>query len=160
MSQPQSARPWTGRTSLRRQVERRRFSGRRQWHADGLLLLAALIWGSTFVLVKQTVAQFPVYAFLFLRFALATVALLLFFRRRLRALGFRELRVGATIGVFLFGGYALQTVGLQYTTASKAGFITGLYVVMVPILSALLLGRAADPGALLGLSSRPLGWPC
>ena len=59
MSQPQSGRPGTGRTSLRRHEWRRRFSGRRQWQADGLLL-AALIWGSTFVLIKRTVAQFLV----------------------------------------------------------------------------------------------------
>lgn len=142
---------------MRRPEWGRRLSGRRQWQADGLLLLVALIWGSTFVLVKQTVAQFPVYAFLFLRFALATVALVLFFGRRLRAIGFRELRVGVTIGVFLFGGYALQTVGLQYTTASKAGFVTGLSVVMVPILSALFLKHTAGPGALLGVVLSTIG---
>jgi len=119
--------------------------------ADGLLLLVTLIWGSTFVLVQQAVARWPVFAFLCLRFALATVVLCLLFGRRLRSLQPRMVAAGVVIGLFLFAGYAFQTVGLQYTSSSKAGFITGLSVVIVPVLSALLLKRVPERQALLGV---------
>lgn len=122
-----------------------------QWQADVWLLLVALIWGSTFVLVKSAVAQYPVYAFLCLRFTLATGVLLALFGRRLPRLSPWMLLAGAAIGLFLFGGYAFQTVGLQYTSASKAGFITGLSVVFVPVLSTVLLRRMPERQALLGV---------
>ncbi|MFQ6059314.1 MAG: EamA family transporter, partial [Anaerolineae bacterium] len=105
---------------------------RRQFLADLALLFVALIWGSTFVMVKEAVSQVRPFSFIALRFTLATLAMALLFRRRLRALGRRGLLAGALIGVFLTAGYGFQTAGLQYTTASKAGFITGLSVVIVP----------------------------
>jgi len=125
--------------------------GDRQWRADGLLLLVALIWGSTFVLVKQSVAQFPVFAFLSLRFLLAAVALLPILGQRLLSCGAETLRSGFVVGLALFGGYAFQTAGLRYTTASKAGFITGLSVVIVPLLSAALLARRPSSSTTLGV---------
>jgi len=134
-----------------------RVCGPQQWQADALLLLVALVWGSTFVLVKQSVARFPVYAFLCLRFALAAGALLLLFGKRLRVLTRRALYAGLGIGAFLFGGYAFQTVGLRYTTASKAAFITGLSVVLVPIFSALLLKRAPGRRAIVGVALSTIG---
>lgn len=125
--------------------------------ADGLLLLVTLIWGSTFVLVQQTVERFPVFAFLCLRFVLATVVLCLLFGRRLRALQPRMAIAGVVVGLFLFAGYAFQTVGLQYTSSSKAGFITGLSVVIVPVLSALLLKRVPERQALIGVALSTAG---
>lgn len=121
------------------------------------MLVVTLIWGSTFVLVKQSVAQFPVYAFLFLRFTIATVALLLLFGQHLRNLTARNLLAGGLIGLFLFGGYAFQTVGLKYTSASKAGFITGLSVVLVPVLSTVVYGRAPTRSALAGVAFATVG---
>ncbi len=129
----------------------------RQWQADGLLLLVTLIWGSTFVLVQQAVESWPVYAFLCLRFALATAVLCLFFGRRLRNLTPRMAAAGAVIGLFLFAGYAFQTVGLQYTSSSKAGFITGLSVVIVPVLSAFVLKRVPERQALVGVVLATIG---
>jgi drug/metabolite transporter (DMT)-like permease len=129
----------------------------RQWQADGLLLLVTLIWGSTFVLVQQAVESWPVYAFLCLRFALATLVLCLLFGRRLRNLQPRMVAAGVVIGLFLFAGYAFQTVGLQYTSSSKAGFITGLSVVIVPVLSAFLLKRVPERQALLGVVLATVG---
>lgn len=134
-----------------------RFSKLHQWQADALLLTVAWIWGSTFVLVKQTVLRFPVYAFLALRFALAAAILFLLFGRRLRLLRPRMVGAGIAIGLLLFGGYAFQTVGLQYTTASKAGFITGLSVVIVPFLSALWLKRVPERQVLLGVALSIIG---
>jgi drug/metabolite transporter (DMT)-like permease len=129
----------------------------RPWQADLALLLVTLIWGSTFVLVKQSVARFPVFAFLFLRFVLAALVLGLLFGRRLRTLSWRMFGAGLLIGLFLFGGYAFQTVGLRFTTASKAGFITGLSVVMVPVFTALLFRRAPQRTVLLGVLLATVG---
>src|SRR5215831_16634500 len=101
-----------------------------RFRADLALVLVALIWGSTFIIVKEAVEQVSILLFLAVRFLIASVALALIFRGRgchshwSRA---RQLRGGALTGFLLFGGYLLQTAGLRYTTAAKAGFITGFY---------------------------------
>jgi len=124
---------------------------RRQIVADFSLLLVALIWGATFVIVKEAVSQIGVFTFLTLRFLFAAFVLALIFWPRLRASSPREFLAGALVGLFLFGGYALQTIGLKYTSASKAGFITGLSVVIVPLLSTLLLRQKPSLNALVGV---------
>lgn len=129
----------------------------RQLLADLALLLVALIWGSTFVLVKEAVNQVKPFSFIALRFALATLLMTLLFGRRLRALGRQGLLAGALIGVFLTAGYGFQTAGLQYTTASKAGFITGLSVVIVPFAAWLILRRRPTPNALAGVVLATIG---
>lgn len=125
--------------------------------ADLALLLVAAIWGSTFVLVKDAVAHYPVLAFLALRFAVAAVALApaaWLARRRLRA---SDLPAGLIAGVLLFAGYALQTFGLQETEASRAGFITGLSVVLVPLFVAILWRRLPGRRALVGIALATVG---
>jgi len=129
----------------------------RQLQADFGLLLVTLLWGSTFVLVKETLAEIEPYNFLALRFALASLTMLIVFRRHLTAVTHRELKAGAIIGLFLFAGYAFQTVGLQYTTAGKAGFITGLSVVIVPLATFIILRRKPSTNALLGVASATAG---
>lgn len=100
--------------------------------ADLSLVLITFIWGVTFTVVKSALEDIEPFAFLFLRFGLASIVLLPIIWRKsdLRALPWKP---GMLAGLFLFVGYMAQTVGLQYTTASKSGFITGLAVVMVPI---------------------------
>jgi len=115
------------------------------------LLLITLIWGSTFVMVKDVVAGFPVYRFLTIRFALDTLALIPLTVRRLGSATKKQIGAGVLIGLFLFAGYAFQTTGLKYTTASKAGFITGLSVVLVPLLSTLLFRNKPTLQATLGV---------
>ncbi len=131
-------------TSLRR-------GRRQQYAADGLLLLVTAVWGSTFVMVKDAVAAYPVFPFLSLRFAMGLVALLLIGWRRLRSLDRANSVAGFLAGLFLLGGYAFQTLGLQYTSASKAGFITGLSVVLVPLLSAIIVRERPKPAAVVGV---------
>jgi drug/metabolite transporter (DMT)-like permease len=111
----------------------------RQIVADGALLLASLIWGSTFVVTKQAVGGFPVFAFLSMRFALSTIVLYLAFGRRLQWLKRRTVRAGVVIGLFLFSGLALQTMALRYTSAAKVAFIVSMSVAIVPLLSAVVL---------------------
>jgi drug/metabolite transporter (DMT)-like permease len=130
--------------------------------ADGALLFVTLIWGSTFVMVKDAVADFPVFSFLALRFAFATLVLLPFVVLRKRYAGAKvqggrstplRLRVSAPIliGVALFAGYSFQTAGLHLTTPAKAGFITGLSVVIVPLFAALILRQPPTRNAWLGV---------
>jgi drug/metabolite transporter (DMT)-like permease len=120
------------------------------------LVAVTAVWGSTFVVVRDAVAQIPPFTFIAYRF-LAAAALLAALRPRLVALQGRVEPglplAGMVAGLALFAGYGFQTVGLQYTTASNAGFITGLAVVLTPLFGAVLLrqppGRWPALGALL-----------
>ncbi len=105
------------------------------------LVLVTAIWGFTFVQVKDAVALYPLFAFLAVRFAIASLVLAAPAARRLRSLGKRGWLAGTSLGLLLAAGYALQTAGLDRTTVSSAGFITGLYVVFTPLF-ALILFRA------------------
>ena len=134
-----------------------RLGRRQQLAADGLLLAVTAVWGSTFVMVKDAVADYPVFPFLTLRFTLGLIALLLIGGRRLRTLSRSNSLAGILAGLFLFGGYALQTLGLQYTSASRAGFLTGLSVVLVPLVSALVVRERPQPAALIGVTLATAG---
>jgi drug/metabolite transporter (DMT)-like permease len=90
-------------------------------------------------MVQDAVAILPTLAFLGYRFSAATAIVAPVFRRRLRALPRDGWRAGALMGVFLTAGYIFQTLGLEHTTPSDTGFITGLFVVLTPVLGALVL---------------------
>lgn len=107
--------------------------------AELALVGIAAVWGLTFVMVQDAIAILPVFAFLAYRFAIATALVAPVFRRRLRALSRDGWRAGAVMGAFLTSGYVFQTLGLQHTSPSDAGFITGLFVVLTPVLGALFL---------------------
>jgi len=113
-----------------------------------LLLGVVLVWGTTFSLVKAALAATTPLLFNLLRMALAFAVLAAVNWRSLRGVTRADLKLGAAAGLFLGLGYQLQTTGLSYTTASKAAFITGLVVVIVPLLSAV-------PGVALPGSMRP-----
>lgn len=117
----------------------------RRFQADLSLAFCSLIWGATFVLVKDALASASVFVFLALRFVLATATLALLHRAALRRIDRHTLGAGAVIGWFMFSGYALQTVGLQFTTPAKAAFITSSCVVMVPVFHA-VIGRKRASG--------------
>jgi drug/metabolite transporter (DMT)-like permease len=109
------------------------------------LIAVTAVWGVTFVQVKDAVALYPLFAFLAVRFAIASVALAVPAAGRMRSLGRQGWVAGASLGLLLAAGYALQTAGLDRTTVSSAGFITGLYVVFTPLL-ALVLFRSQVGG--------------
>lgn len=111
--------------------------------ADLTLLAVAAIWGSAFVAQRLGNEQVGPFTFNGIRFPIGSLALLpvIGWRRRTGAgtkMGRAELRAGIILGVLLFGGASLQQLGLVQTTAGKGGFITGLYVVIVPLLLALI----------------------
>ncbi len=122
-----------------------------KWSIDALLVLVTIIWGSTFLVVQNTVRLSGPFIFLTLRFSIAALALGILFRHRLSKITRRDIIAGSLIGVFLFAGYALQTTGLQYTTTSKAGFITGLYVPLVPILAVIIMRQWPHVGGVIGV---------
>nr|WP_145160676.1 DMT family transporter [Paenibacillus terrae] len=111
--------------------------------ADLSLLIVAMMWGCTFLIVQHAVRVLPPLAFNGIRFLGAAVLLALiitfFYRSQWRDISGKMLLHSCLLGLFLFLGYAFQTVGLLYTTTSNAGFITGLSVVFVPFLALLLL---------------------
>jgi len=97
------------------------------------LVAVTAVWGVTFVQVKDAVALYPLFAFLAVRFAIAALVLMPFAWRPTRALPRRGWAAGVLLGLLLAAGYWLQTAGLERTTVSNAGFITGLYVVFTPL---------------------------
>jgi len=107
--------------------------------AELALVAIAAVWGVTFVMVQDAVAELPVLTFLGIRFLAAALLVAPFAARRARALGRDGLRAGLVMGAFLTAGYVAQTFALQHTTASNVGFITGLVVVLTPLLGAVVL---------------------
>ncbi|GAB2683162.1 DMT family transporter [Thalassiella azotivora] len=104
----------------------------------GLTLVTA-VWGSTFFLIKDVLVVLPVLDFLAVRFVVAAAVMVVVFWRPLRALDGRAWRRGAALGVVYGVAQILQTWGLETTDASVSGFITGMYVVLTPVLGAVLL---------------------
>jgi drug/metabolite transporter (DMT)-like permease len=102
------------------------------------LVLVTLIWGTTFVVVKVAVETVDPAAFVAARFGLGAASLALLYPRRLGTISAGTLRAGALLGTALLVGYLLQTVGLRLTSPARAGFITGLSVVLVPAIDGLL----------------------
>jgi drug/metabolite transporter (DMT)-like permease len=102
--------------------------------ADMALAFCSLLWGVTFVVVRNALDHVSVFLFLAVRFSLAALLMAMFRPAGLRNLKKDEVFAGAALGLFMFGGYAFQTAGLQYTTPAKSGFVTGSSVVLVPLL--------------------------
>lgn len=119
------------------------------------LILVAIFWGYTFVIIKDALERMPPFAYLGIRFTIAAVALLLF--GAARGLTRDEARTGSLLGLVLFAGYAFQQTGLQYTTPSSAGFITGLMVVLVPIVASVWFRRAPSSVTISSVLAATLG---
>jgi len=119
--------------------------------AEIYLLIIVIIWGSTFALIKEVINIIPPYTFLTYRFFLAALILILIFWKKIKEINIMILKKGSLIGIFLFLGYTFQTVGLKYTTATKAGFITGLSVVLVPIISYFFIKEKINRNSVIGV---------
>ncbi len=105
---------------------------RRELLADAILFTTALIWGSAFAIVKNTLDSFPPSAIITTRYMIATTLTGIFFRKHLRGLSLADAARGALVGALLCAAYIVQTIGLQYTTAGKNAFLTAIYVLLVP----------------------------
>ena len=121
---------------------------------SGLLLLVTVVWGWTFVVVRDAVTAYSVLGFLALRFTIASLCLGPFSFKRLTRGTFVP---GAGIGICLAGGYLLQTYGLRHTTPTNSGLITGLFVVFAPVASYVLFRVRIDRVFLLPLGTCLVG---
>ena len=135
----------------------------RQLLADGTLVVVTLVWGSSFVLVKDVIEQVTPMLWLAVRFTIGAVGLAIVaalagrLKRGRGGMSWREVRWGALTGLFLWAGYALQTLGLQSTSASNGGFITGLSVVLVPVFGLVILRQKPHRWAIAGVVMATLG---
>jgi drug/metabolite transporter (DMT)-like permease len=110
--------------------------------ADLSLIFVSLIWGSSFVIIKDTLIYLNEYFLLVVRFAIATGILGLYLLlKKINPFKRDLLKKGAILGLMLFIGLGTQTVGLKYTTTTNSAFITGLYIVLIPIFSVLLFKK-------------------
>ncbi|NLW92236.1 MAG: DMT family transporter [Syntrophomonadaceae bacterium] len=126
--------------------------------AELSMVVVSFIWGAVFVVTKDALRDIGPFMFLTLRFTLAFILLVTMAWKSIQTIRFSTVWYGALLGLFLFIGYSGQTVGLKYTTASNAAFITGTSVVLVPILYALINRKIPElrtfltvAGALAGL---------
>jgi len=99
------------------------------------LLLTTLIWGTSFVVLKNTLNSVPALYTLAFRFSGAAILMLPFILKDIKKLDKKYILNGALMGAFLFGGYTVQTYGLFFTTPSKNAFLTTSYCVLVPYVS-------------------------
>ena len=133
--------------------------------AELALALVALLWGGTFVMVKSVLADISSLVYLCLRFTLAGLLLLFYFRKqtvfRIPAKSYARV---AFVGALLMTGYVLQTIGLLTTSPAKSAFLTGLYIPLTPILSSLVFRRPPLLQEIIGMVVAVLGtillsWP-
>ena len=100
-----------------------------------LIIIATLSWGVTFPLIKISLEYMSPVIFLAIRFLISTIVMIPFIKNRSDLTGLRQ---GFIAGFFLFLGYYFQTIGLYFTTPAISGFVTGLYIVLVPVIAYLI----------------------
>jgi len=125
--------------------------------ALAVLIAVTAVWGVTFVQVKDAVALYPLFAFLAIRFAIASATLAVPAAGRLRTLGRDGGSAAVVAGGLLGAGYVLQTAGLERTTVSSTGFITGLYVVLTPLIGLVLFRMRVAGAAWIGVALATIG---
>ena len=116
----------------------------------------AAIWGSSFVIMADAITRYPMLAFLSLRFGIATVVLSLIMRGSLKKINRVNLRLGLPASVFLTAGYILQTASLVPaaqggTTPARSAFLTGMYVILVPVIQSIIKRKFPQRGVVLGV---------
>jgi drug/metabolite transporter (DMT)-like permease len=125
----------------------------RSLKAHVLLILVTFVWGATFVVIKNALADMSPLLFNAVRMALASVSLWVIFHKNMRNVSAATLKAGALVGTFLCLGYQFQTTGLRLTTASKSAFLTGSSVVLVPIILAVAYRRRINGYTTVGFLS-------
>ena len=116
----------------------------KQYIGDGMLLITAIVWGSGFVVTAIALEYLTAYQVMAGRFILAAIILSLLFGKKFKTFTKSVIWKGAILGTILYIGFALQTVGLEYTTPSKNAFLTAVNVVIVPLIAYLVYKRKVD----------------
>jgi drug/metabolite transporter (DMT)-like permease len=110
-----------------------------------------VIWGATFAIIKNALTDVSPMVFISMRFTLAVLIILPFIPRVFKGISKPALKGGLILGVLYFIGFTIQTVGLNYTTATKSGFITGTFVVLTPLFQVFIERKAPAKGTLIGV---------
>ena len=119
-----------------------------KYKSEAYLILVTILWGATFVIVKGALDDISTMAFIFIRFTLAGIILAPFmFKKKYSK---KSLMGGILLGVLLFTGFATQTIGLKFTSATKSGFLTGTAVIMIPFLMVLIENKKPNRGVIIG----------
>jgi drug/metabolite transporter (DMT)-like permease len=119
--------------------------------AELFLLSVTLIWGTTFVATKLILSHISPFLYVVIRFSLASIIFAVLTWKNVRVTTVGAAQKGFFLGVLLFTGFALQTIGLEYTTASKSAFVTGMLVVFTPLCQILIEKRAPKLGNIVGV---------
>jgi len=125
--------------------------------AESYLLSLTIIWGSTFVLTKFILENASPFVYVAVRFFIASLLFAALFFRRLRTISKDAVVKGLVLGVLLFLGFMLQTIGMKFTTASKSAFVTGLMVVFTPIFQLVIERKAPKIGNIIGVALIAIG---
>ena len=121
------------------------------------LLTVALFWGAAFVIMKPAIEQQPIYDFLATRFTLAAIVMIAAKPSVLKHINKDVLRTATILGLLLGGGYITQTIALQITTAAITAFLTGLYVVITPVIAWLIFRQKLDRKVFYGVVLATIG---
>ena len=105
------------------------------------LIFVAVVWGSTFPIIATSLKFIDPMSFLLFRFIIASLVLFPFIYKRINK---RDAIFGSLVGIPLFLGYVTQTYGLEYTSPSMSGLITGIYIILTPVLSIFILKNGVD----------------
>ncbi|HAM81369.1 DMT family transporter [Ornithinibacillus bavariensis] len=122
----------------------------KQYIGDGMLLITAIVWGSGFVITAIALEYLTAYQVMAGRFVIASIILVLLFGKKIITFTKSVIWKGAILGSILYVGFALQTVGLEYTTPSKNAFLTAVNVVIVPIIAYMIYKRKVDRYEIFG----------
>jgi len=124
---------------------------------ETLLMLNTIIWGATFVIIKSALADISPLLFISIRFLFATIILLPFAFKIFRTINKETLLGGLLLGILYFIGFSTQTIGLNYTTATKSAFITGTFIIFTPLFQTLIERKPPSLGVTIGVVLAVLG---
>lgn len=119
--------------------------------AELILFLITIIWAGTFVTIKPTLNFISPLLFVTIRFLIAAIVLTLIYREKLLQIPKATFKMGSILGLFLFVGFVVQTIGLKYTTATKSALITGTFVVFTPLLQVFVEKKPIKTGSIIGV---------
>jgi drug/metabolite transporter (DMT)-like permease len=123
----------------------------KKYTGESALLFTTVIWGGTFAIIKTALGSISPMMFLSFRFTIAAILFIPFVFGRLKRLDSSSIKGGLILGLLYFGGFASQTLGLNYTSATKSAFITGTFVIFTPIFQIIIERRPPSKGNIIGI---------
>ena len=122
-----------------------------KYKGEAALFLNTIIWGGTFIIIKNALTDISPMTFITFRFFIASLVMLPFVKIIFKDADKKVFISGGILGFLYFAGFAVQTIGLNYTSATKSGFITGTFIVFVPFLQMLIEKKVPGKGSIIGI---------